>query len=122
MTKSKDVPLKAQEAHSVENISTPNGIRHFIITQLAEIRLVEASTIEQEIARNGGDLEIKSDEGTSITGGLEGTLGRELTGPEEISPRYYTSVERLTSILYQSMQKPPKRRAQRKKKPGFKEE
>ena len=116
MTNSKDRSPKSQGIQSEGNISTPDDVRHFILEQLAEIRLVDASILEQEIAHNGGDLEIKSDEGTSITGGLEGVLGRELTGPEDIDPRYYTSVERLAQLLHESLQKPPKRRSPRKPK------
>ncbi len=116
MTNPKDKPLERQGTQSGGNISTPDDVRHFILEQLAEIRLVDASILKQEIAHNGGDLEIKSDEGTSITGGLEGVIGRELAGPEDIDPRHYTSVERLTHLLHESLQKPPKRRSPRKPK------
>jgi len=115
MTNSRDVSPKRQRTPRAGNLSSLEDIRRYILEKLAEIRLVDVSDLEQEAAQNGGDLEIKSDEGTSITGGLEGILGREITGPEDIDPRHYTSLERLTKLHHVNLQKPPKKRSQRKK-------
>jgi hypothetical protein len=83
-------------------------IREFVLSELADLRMVDRDTLEREIATQGGDLTMDSQEGLSITGGLEGKLGRGLAGPETLDPKVLISVNRLTSLLHESMQKPPK--------------
>jgi len=84
-------------------------IREFILSELADIRMTDQNTLTQQIIAQGGDLEMKSDEACSITGSLEGKLGRELVGPEALDPTHLTSVNRLSAILHESMHQPPKK-------------
>jgi hypothetical protein len=81
-----------------------------------KLRFVDTDTLEQELARNGGDLDIDSEEGAAIAHGLEGAVGRELVGPKDFKRENFTSVERLADLLQKNLQKPVRKSSHRQNK------
>jgi hypothetical protein len=88
------------------NVSSPDDIRHFVLTELAKIQASTVPEIEQQIQGQGGDMEIDSPEGVSIAHGLEGHLGRDLVKASDLLPNNFNSIESLTKYLYESSQRP----------------
>ena len=73
---------------------------------------MDSIALEQEIEHNGEDFGIDSEEGAAIAYGLEGAVERELVRPQDLKPENFTSVKRLSDLLYKNMQKPIRKRPQ----------
>jgi len=65
------------------------------------------------MTRNGGDLDIDSEEGASIAYGLEGVIGRKLVEAQDLKRENFISVQRLGSLLAKNVQKSPKKSAEK---------
>ena len=75
--------------------------------------MIDRETLEQQIERNGGDLEIDSEEGAGIAHGLEGDIGRELIARQDLKREKFTSIARLAGLLDKNLQGPPKKSLRR---------
>ena len=73
---------------------------------------MDSDALEQQIVHNGEDLGMDSEEGAAIAYGLEGVIGRELIGQRDLKPENFTSVKRLSDLLYKNMQKQSRKRPQ----------
>jgi hypothetical protein len=93
-----------QTSNSINEAASYEDVQRFVFDRLVEIRFIEADILELEIAQNGGDLDIDSEEGAGIAYGLEGIIGRELIGPKDLKRENFNSVKRLSDLLYKNLQ------------------
>jgi|SRR5450756_1068942 len=87
---------------TASGVPSSNDIRDWVVSGLAEVRGVDRSEVEQEL-NSTGDIAMDSLEGIAIVAKIEGQVGRELPGTEDLAPDHYTSAESLTRLITEKL-------------------